>query len=121
MRRVPVLFGVVALGLALLVGVGATEDAKKEEKKEEKKIVGLVPTGWSKALKLTKDQSAKIKMIDVEYKTKIAELDKKVQELKLQSRIEMTKQLNDEQKAILAKLSGLDGKEKEKEKEKEKK
>ena len=43
---------------------------------------------------------------------KIAELTKKIEDLKLQSRVEMTKLLTDDQKAILAKQAGLDVKDK---------
>ena len=112
MHRLAVLSGMVTLGLALLIGIGATADAQKEgdSKKEEKKIKGAVPKGWTKALKLTKDQAAKIRQIDLEYKTKIADLDKKIEDLKQQSRIEMAKQLDADQKAILAKLVGLEEK-----------
>lgn len=127
MHRLPVMFGMATLGFALVVGVGATQDAKKDKdtKKEGDKVIkGSVPFGW-KPLKLTKDQTNKIKMIDVEYKTKIGDLNKKIDELKEQSRIEMAKQLNEEQKTHLAKLQGLDvkdkGKEKDKDKEKDKK
>jgi TolA-binding protein len=112
MNRLAVLVGTVTFGLALLVGMGATADAQKEgdSKKEEKKIKGAVPKGWTKALKLTKDQAAKIRDIDLEFKTKIADLEKKVEDLKHQSRIEMAKQLDADQKAILAKLVGLEEK-----------
>lgn len=112
MHRFAVLVGMVTVGLALLVGVGATQDAKKESdpKKVETKIKGAVPKGWTKALKLTKDQAAKIRQIDFEYKTKIADLDKKIEDLRQQSRVEMAKQLDADQKAILAKLVGLEEK-----------
>ena len=112
MNRFAALVGTVTFGLALLVGIGATADAQKEgdTKKEEKKIKGAVPKGRTKALKLTKDQAAKIREIDLEFKTKIADLDKKIEDLKHQSRIEMTKQLDADQKAILAKLVGLEEK-----------
>jgi TolA-binding protein len=110
----------VAMAFALLVGAGAT-DTKKETKKEGDKVIkGSVPIGWGKALKLSKDQSKAIQKIDVEYKTKIAELNKKIAELTEQSRIEMTKQLTDDQKATLAKLAGIETKDKEKDKDKEK-
>ena len=111
MHRLAVLSGMVTLGLALLIGIGATADAQKENpKKEETKIKGSVPKGWTKALKLTKDQAAKIRQIDFDYKTKIADLDKKIEDLKQQSRIEMAKQLDADQKATLAKLVGLEEK-----------
>src|SRR5438067_2099520 len=100
MSRLPKLFGLVTLGIALVVSVGATQDGKKDkdDKKDPPKIKGTVPTGWTKALKLSKDQTKKIHTIDVEYKTKIADLDAKIAELRQASRIEMTKVLTDEQK-----------------------
>jgi Spy/CpxP family protein refolding chaperone len=112
MHRLAMLVGTVTFGLALLVGIDATADAQKENdhKKVETKIKGAVPKGWTKTLKLTNDQAAKIRQIDFEYKTKIADLDKKIEDLKQQSRIEMTKQLDADQKAILAKSVGLDEK-----------
>jgi hypothetical protein len=110
MRRLPVLFGFAILGLALLVSASDSQD-KKDKDDKAKKIKGSIPMGW-KALKLSKEQTDKVHAIDVDYKTKIAELDMKIAELKQQSRIEMTKVLTDDQKALLAKLSGLDTKEK---------
>jgi TolA-binding protein len=111
MSRLPMLFGLVILGVALLVGASASQDAKKDKDEKTKKIKGSIPQGW-KALKLSKDQTDKIHAIDVDYKTKIAELDLKIAELKQTSRIEMTKVLNADQKSILAKLSGLEEKDK---------
>jgi hypothetical protein len=119
MRRLPVLFGVVIVGFTLMVDFTASQDAKKDKDDKGKKIKGQIPAGW-KALKLTKDQTDKIHAIDVDYKTKIADLDKKIVELKQKSRIDMTKILNDDQKATLAKLSGLEVKDKGKDKEKDK-
>ena len=116
-RRLPIVFGLVTLGLALLVSAGATQDAKKD--KGDKAIKGAIPMGW-KALKLSAEQTKLIQKTDVEYKTKIAELTKKINELKEQSRIEMTKHLTDDQKAQLARLSGLDVKDKDKDKGKDK-
>ena len=103
--------GLGIVGVTLILGVGIAQDTKKEKDK----IKGSVPIGW-KALKLSKDQAKKIQLIDIQYKTKIAELTAKIDELKEQSRIEMTKQLTDEQKTTLAKLSGLEVKDKDKDK-----
>jgi hypothetical protein len=100
MHRFPVLVGMATLGLALLVRVGAAQDAKKVG---DKVIKGSVPAGW-KALKLSEDQAKKIQAIDAEYKTKIAELNRKIELLQRQSRSEMAKQLTDDQKALLAGL-----------------
>jgi hypothetical protein len=100
MHRFPVLVGMAALGLALLVRVGAAQDAKKEG---DKVIKGSIPADW-KALKLSEDQAKKIQAIDLEYKTKIAELNRKIEELHRQSRADMAKQLTEDQKALLARL-----------------
>jgi hypothetical protein len=88
------------LCLALFVRVGAAQDTKKEG---DKVIKGSIPADW-KALKLSEDQIKKIKAIDLEYKTKIAELNTKIEELRRQSRTEMVKQLIEDQKALLARL-----------------
>jgi TolA-binding protein len=111
MNRAARFFGLVILGAAVIVGVGTSQEGKKDDK--TKKIKGQIPAGW-KSLKLTKEQTDKVHALDVEYKTKIADLTAKIEELKQQSRIEMTKVLNDEQKALLAKLAGLESKEKDK-------
>src|SRR5262245_40780534 len=111
MRRLSLVFGSVLLGVALIVTAGDTQEGKKDEK--GKKIKGQIPPGW-KGLKLSKEQTEKIHLIDVDSKTKIADLDAKITETKQQARIEMIKVLNDEQKALLAKLSGLEPKEKSK-------
>jgi hypothetical protein len=100
MHRLPEFFGTVTLCLALLVRVGAAQDAKEEG---DKVIKGSIPAGW-KALKLSEDQAKKIQTIDAEYKTKIAELNRKIELLQRQSRSEMAKQLTDDQKALLAGL-----------------
>src|SRR5262245_10588120 len=114
MNRMARLFGLVILGAAVVVGVGASQEGKKDDK--GKKIKGQIPAGW-KSLKLTKEQTDKVHVIDVDYKTKIADLTAKIEDLKQQSRIEMTKVLNDDQKATLAKLAGLENKEKPKDKD----
>lgn len=109
MHRLHVLFGFAILGVALIVGVGDSQDKKDKDDKGKKVIKGAIPMGW-KALKLSKEQTEKVHAIDVDFKTKIVDLDMKIAELKQQSRIEMTKVLTDDQKALLAKLSGLDTK-----------
>jgi hypothetical protein len=101
MHRFSLLFNSVAAALALLAGVGAAQDAKKAA---QKVIPGSVPSAW-KTLKLSADQIKKIQAIDAEYKTKIAALTKKTEELQQQSRLEMAKQLTDDQKTLLAALA----------------
>jgi hypothetical protein len=100
MHRLPVFFGTVTLCLALLVRGGAAQDAKKDG---DKVIKGSIPANWN-ALKLSEDQAKKIQTIDLEYKTKIAELNRKIEGLHRRSRTEMVKQLTEDQKALLARL-----------------
>ena len=63
----------------------------------------------------------KIQTIDAEYKTKINELKDKIEALKEQAKIEMAKQLTDDQKVALAKLAGLDAPKDKKDGDKDKK
>jgi hypothetical protein len=58
------LFGVVSLGLALLVGPGAAQDAKKEGHKDGKG--SIAPP--NKPLQIPDDQTKRIQAIDVERK-----------------------------------------------------
>jgi hypothetical protein len=62
------LFGVVALGLVLLLGPGAAQDAKKENDKDSK---GSIPAA-NKALQIPDDQPKKIQATDVELKKLLA-------------------------------------------------
>jgi hypothetical protein len=112
MRRLPIIFGMVTLGLALLVSSGVSQDTKKEEKKKEVgKIKGQLPAGF-KDLGLSKDQIAKIYGIHADYKTKIIELEKKVKELKVQESQETFKILTDEQRERYLRAKGVDTKKK---------
>lgn len=100
--------GLGILMLALLVGAGISGDAKKDNGTTKK--VGI-PTGW-KALNLTKEQREKVIAIAMDYRGKIAALQKQIDDLKAQERAEQVKLLTDAQKAIL--LKGLTGESKEK-------
>ena len=116
MHRLPIIFGMVMLGLALLVSAGASQDAKKEEKKEEKKkepgkSKGMLPQGF-KDLGLSKEQIGKVYSIQADYKVKHVELDKKIKELKSQESQEIFKVLSDEQREKYLKAKGVDTKEK---------
>jgi hypothetical protein len=102
MSRVIRLAGLGILGVALMVSVGTSGD--KKDKDKEPKV--SLPPGW-KALKLSKDQQAKVRGIMVEYKTKIDELNKKIDELKAAEKQEMLKVLTAEQRALY--LKGLTG------------
>jgi hypothetical protein len=68
------LFGVVALGLALLVVPSAAQDAKKEGDKDSK---GSIPAA-KKALPIPDDQAKKIQAIDDERRVKLARLDRAI-------------------------------------------
>ena len=70
MIRLPMFCGLGILFLALLVGTGTSQDAKKDkdDTKKDKVIKGAIPAGW-KALKLTKEQTKKVQTIDADYKT----------------------------------------------------
>src|SRR4051812_27162593 len=113
MQRLPVIFGLVTLGLVLLVGVGDSQDAKKD--KEEKKAKGFLPPGF-KDLGLTAEQKGKVYTIQAEYKVKIADLDKKIKELKSQESQDVFKVLTDDQREKYLKAKGIDTKDKAKEK-----
>ena len=105
MFRLSQMFGLSILGLALLVGAGATQDKdKKTDKKDEKKVKDTLPP-FFKNLDLTADQKKKIADVQSEYKPKttelgkqIAELNKKMGELKKQEQQDVLKILDDTQK-----------------------
>ena len=134
--RLPRTFGLVLLGLSLVVGVEAAQD-KKEEKKEEKKDAkkekakDTLPP-FFKDLDLTADQKSKIAEVQKsfapkvgELQKKIGELNKQVQELKKQEQQGVFSVLTDDQKkaydnAVAAAKKKKDGdKKKEPEKKKE--
>jgi hypothetical protein len=114
MQRLPVIFGMVTLALALLVSGGVSQDAKKDKddkKKDPAKAKGMLPAGF-KDLGLSKDQISKIYGIQVDYKTKIFELEKKVKEMKAQESQDVFKVLTDDQREKYLKAKGVDTKEK---------
>jgi hypothetical protein len=93
------ILGSAMLGMALLVGTGVSQDAKKDTPKTK----GYLPPGW-KSLGLSKDQASEISKVHGKYKSKIASLQEQIDALKLQERQEMVKLLTDEQKDKLRKL-----------------
>jgi hypothetical protein len=102
--------GLGILGLTLVVGVGVSGDKKDKDTPKEK--TPSLPPGW-KALKLSKDQLAKVHGIMGDYKSKIDELQKKIGDLKAQEKADMVKVLTDDQKAQYLKgLTGEDTKDK---------
>ncbi len=84
MLRLPRIFGLGMLGLALLVGVGTSQDVKKDEKKterkEDKKTKVSLPKFFDK-LDLTAKQKTKIADFQKENKPKVDELAKKINDL----------------------------------------
>src|SRR4051812_3008113 len=115
MSQLAKLLGMGILGIALVVGVGLSGDKKDKDGAKDKdtpKVKGALPAGW-KALKLTADQKLKVYAIQGDYKTKIAELKKKIEDLEAHEKAEMIKVLTDDQKAQLTKnLIGEDTKDK---------
>ncbi len=113
MLRLPALFGIVTLALALLVSAGGTQDAKKEggDKKAPPKIKGALPPGF-KDLGLSKAQIEKIYAAQVEHRTKIAELQTKINELKKAENAEVFKVLTDDQREKYLKNKGVETKDK---------
>jgi Spy/CpxP family protein refolding chaperone len=93
MRQVSV---VLALVLAVLVlGTSAAQDTKKPAK-------GKIPTGWVKLLKLTKDQGAKIREIDLKATQEVAPLLAKVAEIRGKARQDQLAVLTPAQRKTLA-------------------
>lgn len=122
MLRLPVLFGLVTLALALLVSAGGTQDAKKDkdEKKDPPKIKGFLPRGF-KDLGLSKAQIEKIYTAQNEHRKKIAELQAKIGELKKSENAEVFKVLTEDHREKYLKNKGVETKDKGKDKDKDKK
>lgn len=77
-----------------------------EDKKDEKPAVkakGQLPANWSK-LGLSDEQKQKIYTTQTEYRSKIAELEAKIKELKKHEREDMEKVLTDTQKTRLKEI-----------------
>lgn len=108
MQRLPVLFGVIIFSFAVLVGVGTSQEGKKDDPKKAK---GMLPAGF-KDLGLTADQKGKIYSIQAEYKTKTAELEKKLKELRFMESQEIFKVLTDDQREKYLKAKGVETKDK---------
>jgi hypothetical protein len=119
MQRFPVIAGLVTICLAMLVGIGATQDAKKDkdDKKETPKYKAKLPDGFSK-LGLSKDQREKVLSIDTDYHTKITDLQTKINELKEQRNQDQFKVLTADQRDKYLKSKGVDPKPKDADKDK---
>lgn len=96
--------GIACLALALSVDAGGEGKEKGEPK-------GMLPPGF-KDLKVTADQKKKIYAIQADYKTKIADLEKKIVELKSHSSADAFKVLTSDQQAQYFKSKGIDAKDK---------
>ncbi len=117
MHHLPRLIGLVVLALTLVVGAGVTQDTKKDDKKETKKAKGQLPQGF-KDLGLTDEQKIKIYSLQGDYKGKIAELTKQINEMKKVEMQEIFKVLTEDQKKKYLDSKGVETKEKKKEPEK---
>ena len=99
MFRFTAFVGLAILGTAFLVGTSTSQDAKKDTKVK----TSYMPAGW-KTLGLTKEQTGEFAKIHNNYKSKITELQAKIEEFKVQERQEMVKLLTLDQKEKLKKL-----------------
>jgi Spy/CpxP family protein refolding chaperone len=93
----------LALMAALLLAGGwlMGEDPKKADDPDTPaKVRGALPAGW-KSLKLSKEQKAKVYGIQASYTAKIADLQKKIEELRNEEKAEMASVLTAEQKTQL--------------------
>ena len=89
--RLATMLGFAILGLVLMVGVGATQDTKKDKNK------GFLPPGW-KDLDLSADQKDKAYKILNDYKLKLNDLNDSIKKLKTEEKGELAKILTDAQK-----------------------
>ena len=110
MLRFSTLIGIGIVCLALVISVEAGGGAKDKDKdKGEPK--GMLPQGF-KELKVSADQKKKIYAIQADYKSKIADLDKKIAELKSLSSADVFKVLTADQQAQYFKSKGIETKDK---------
>jgi Spy/CpxP family protein refolding chaperone len=98
MFRASALLGTALMGVAFVVGTGASQDTGKTTTK----VKTSLPTGW-KDLGLTKEQVFEISKIRANYKAKLKLLDDQIKEAKSHEKQEMVKVLTAEQKDKLRK------------------
>jgi Spy/CpxP family protein refolding chaperone len=84
--------------MILLSANSSGQDTPKEK--------GYTPSGW-KQLNLTADQKAKLSSIRTDYKAKMDELNKKIEELKKEEHAKMVDVLTDGQKEKLKTIVGV--------------
>jgi hypothetical protein len=106
MSRLSMFCGLGILSLALLVGAGNTQDAKKETK-----VKGMLPPGF-KDLGLSKAQVLAIYTVQTDYRGKINDLENKIKEMKKTESVEVFKVLTEPQRQQYLKSKGLEPKEK---------
>ncbi len=116
MSRLPMIFGLGIVSLALVVGGGVSQDAKKDK---DGKVKGQLPPGF-KDLDLSKEQVGKIYAIQAEYKKKISDLQTKINDLKKTQNQEEFRVLTDDQRDKYLKAKGFDTKKDDKDKVKDK-
>jgi Spy/CpxP family protein refolding chaperone len=80
--------------------IGLTAEGEAQETKKQYK--GKLPTGWSKLLKLTPDQSAQIREIDRKSQMDTAPLFEKIREIRAKARQNTLAVLTKEQRKLLA-------------------
>jgi hypothetical protein len=97
MKRLIVSVGLI-VPMILLCATSSGQDTPKEK--------GYTPSGW-KALALTAEQKAKLSSIRADYKAKMDELTKKIEELKKEEHAKMVDVLNDSQKDKLKTIVGV--------------
>jgi Spy/CpxP family protein refolding chaperone len=98
MRRTIALLTVVGLTL------GISSALLGQDKAQVGKARGTLPQNWNK-LGLTDDQKQKVYTAQAEYKTKIDELQKQIDDLKKKQRVAMESVLTDAQKARLKEIA----------------
>lgn len=84
--------------MILLSATSSGQDTPKEK--------GYTPSGW-KALNLTAEQKAKLSSIRADYKSKLDELTRKIEELKKEEHAKMVDVLSDGQKEKLKSIVGV--------------
>ena len=107
MLRLSVVCGSLLLGLSLIVSAGVSQEKDKKDEPKKEKAKGMLPAGF-KDLNLSAEQKSKVYGIQADYKAKIAELEKKVKDLKSQESKDIFAVLTDDQRAKYLKAKGVE-------------
>jgi len=86
--------------LLVLVAAFVLSGGLLGQDKTDPKIKGVLPPNWGK-LGLTDEQKQKVYKLEADYKGKIADLQKQIDELKGKEKEDLLKVLSDEQKKRL--------------------